>query len=281
MKTSISKLDKYFLELKDYYESISGNLKELHVEIDTLTEKILKIETEHESIFLAESYKLERKLTYVEYIQSKIYIDRVKVYIHTVKNALDKYQQLQDELRFYIKSPKEIKNITPNIAECYDNVTESIRNYPYISSRLHRLLSTFDSKVSQLITDTKEYTLTFHSSLADLRYTASDISYSIGSLQQYKQSDEELEINNAENDELEIDTEYRQEMDMSSDKLIQDSTKEGDAISYENKIKSELHIENGNLIENIAGFYSREKILSNIVSHNNIIESIFLPIPIY
>lgn len=39
MKTSISKLDKYFLELKDYYESISGNLKELHVEIDTLTEK--------------------------------------------------------------------------------------------------------------------------------------------------------------------------------------------------------------------------------------------------
>lgn len=70
-------------------------------------------------------------------------------------------------------------------------------------------------------------------------------------------------------------------MDMSSDKLIQDSTKDGDAISYENKIKSELHIESGNLTENIAGFYSREKILSNIVSHNNIIESIFLPIPIY
>ncbi|HEM8180988.1 TPA: hypothetical protein U2M35_002386 [Providencia rettgeri] len=132
-----------------------------------------------------------------------------------------------------------------------------------------------------MITDAKEYTLTFHSSLANLRYTASDISYSIGSLQQYKQSDEELEINNAENDELEIITEYRQKMDMSSDKLIHDSTKEGDAISYENKIKSELHIESGNLTENISGFYSREKILSNIVSHNNIIESIFLPIPIY
>ncbi|MEW2738744.1 hypothetical protein [Providencia sp. PROV130] len=281
MKISVSKRDKYFLELKDYHESINGNIKELHVELDKLTEQILKIETEHESIFLAENYNLESKLTYVEYIQSKIYIDRVKVYIHTVKDALGKYQKLQDELNFYIKNPEEIKNITPNIAECYGNVTESIRNYPYISSRLHQLLSTFDSKVSQLITDAKEYTLTFHSSLADIRYSANDISYSIGSLQQYKQSDEELEINNAENDEIEIVTEYRQEMDMSSDKLIQDSTKKGDVISSENKIKPELHIESQNLTENIAGFYSREQILSNIVSHNNIIESILLPIPIY
>ncbi|HHE6467899.1 TPA: hypothetical protein ACPFI9_001758 [Providencia rettgeri] len=281
MKESVLKRDKYFLELKDHYGSISGNIKELHVELDTLTEQILKIETEHENIFLAESYNLKNGLTYTEYIQSKMYIDRVKIYIHTVKDALDKYQQLQGELSFYIENPVELKNITLNIAECYDNVTKSIRNYPYIGSRLHRLLSKFDSKVSQLITDAKEYTLAFHSSLADLRYTANDISYSIKNLQQYKQSDEGLGINNAENDELEIVTEYRQEMDMLSDKLIQDSTKESDAIGYVNKIKSELYIESGNLTENIAGFYSREKILLNIVSHNNIIESILLPIPIY
>ncbi|EJF7713064.1 hypothetical protein M8697_003323, partial [Providencia rettgeri] len=59
MKISISKRDDNLLELKDYHESISGNIKELHVELDTLTEQTLKIETEHESIFLAESYKLE------------------------------------------------------------------------------------------------------------------------------------------------------------------------------------------------------------------------------
>ncbi|WP_272669194.1 hypothetical protein [Providencia sp. PROV178] len=281
MRTKELNGDEYFLELKKHYEYMNGIIQELHVELDELAEKILKTETKRKSIFDAESDLFESKLTYSEYVQSKKYIYRIKDYIDTVKDALNSYQKLQDNLSFYIKNPAEKKNITPNIAEDYDNVTEKVRNYPYIGSRLHRLLSKSDARVSQLVIDAKGDTLAFHGSLAKVRYTANDISYMVGYLHYNNQLDESLNTSNSENDELKIVDECRQEMDMSSDKLIQDNTKEGEVISNKNKIKSEWHIDGSNLTDNIAGLYSREQILSNVVSHDNIIESILLPIPIY
>ncbi|MEQ4652859.1 hypothetical protein AB7092_07690 [Providencia rettgeri] len=116
-------------------------------------------------------------------------------------------------------------------------MTEKIRNYPYIGSRLHRLLSKSDARVSQLVIDAKGDTLAFHGSLAKVRYTANDISYMVGYLHYNNQLDESLNTSNSENDELKIVDECRQEMDMSSDKLIQDNTKEGEVISNKNKIK--------------------------------------------
>ncbi|MEQ5400307.1 hypothetical protein ABN303_06340 [Providencia rettgeri] len=281
MRTKELNGDECFLELKKHYEYMNGIIQELHAELGELAEKILKTETKRKSIFDAESDLFESKLTYSEYVQSKKYIYRIKDYIDTVKDGLNSYQKLQDNLSFYIKNPAEKKNITPNIAEDYDNVTEKIRNYPYIGSRLHRLLSKSDARVSQLVIDAKGDTLAFHDSLAKVRYTANDISYMVEYLHYNNQLDESLNTSNFENDELKIVDEYRQEMDMSSDKLIQDNTKEGEVISNKNKIKSEWHIDGGNLTDNIAGLYSREQILSNVVSHDNIIESILLPIPIY
>ncbi|MEX0440895.1 hypothetical protein KDV52_20275, partial [Providencia rettgeri] len=74
-----------------------------------LAEKILKTETKRKSIFDAESDLFESKLTYSEYVQSKKYIYRIKDYIDTVKDALNSYQKLQDNLSFYIKNPAEKK----------------------------------------------------------------------------------------------------------------------------------------------------------------------------
>ncbi|MCD2528983.1 hypothetical protein AB7282_06815 [Providencia huaxiensis] len=158
-------------------------------------------------------------------------------------------------------------------------MTEKIRNYPYIGSGLHRLLSKSDTRVNQLVIDAKGDTLAFHGSLAKVRYTANDISYMVGYLHYNNQLDEDLDTSNSENEEVKIVDEYRQEMDISSDELIKDDTKESAVIC--NKIKSEWHVDGGNLTENIVGFYSREQMLSNIVSYDNIIKSILLPIPIY
>ncbi|MEX5791484.1 hypothetical protein AB6H32_08870 [Providencia hangzhouensis] len=100
-----------FFGIKKHYEYMNGIIQELHAELGELAEKILKTETKRKSIFDAESDLFESKLTYSEYVQSKKYIYRIKDYIDTVKDALNSYQKLQDNLSFYIKNPAEKKTL--------------------------------------------------------------------------------------------------------------------------------------------------------------------------
>ncbi|MEZ2758217.1 hypothetical protein ACBQ54_10915 [Providencia vermicola] len=250
--------NKYFLDLKENYQYINEKIRRLYLGLDSLTEEILIIESKHQNIFDDNSYQNKTQLTDVEYIQPKNYIKRIKDYIHIVKGVLDKYQKLQDKLMFYIENPSEIKNITPNIAEDYTNLANSIRNYPFIGSQFNRLLFKFDYNISQLVIDAKEYTLTFHSSVADLRYAAHDVSYAIDYLQHDDVLDVGDDINNPENDM---------------------NKKEG--VSNQDNIKLERRSDDGHLAESMVGFLRGQPLSFQAVSYFDVITSILPPMPIY
>ena len=271
IKMEVNKLEgnKYFLDLKKNYQYINEKIRRLYLGVDSLTEEILIIESKHQNIFDDNSYQNKIQLTYVEYIQSKNYIEKIRDYINTVKGALDKYQKLQDELRFYIENPSEIKNITPNIAEDYTNLANSIRNYPFIGSQFNRLLFKFDYNISQLVIDAKEYTLIFHSSVADLRYAAHDVSYAIDYLQHDDALDVGGDINNPENDNVDTVTDNKQKADILSDKLMQ------------NDMNLEQRSDDSHLAESMVGFLRGQPSSFQAVSYFDVITSILPPMPIY
>ncbi|MER2855340.1 hypothetical protein ABTY91_24745, partial [Escherichia coli] len=82
----VNKLEgnKYFLDLKKNYQYINEKIRKLHLGLDSLTEKIVIIESKHRNIFDDNSYQNKIQLTYVEYIQSKNYIEKIRDYINTV-----------------------------------------------------------------------------------------------------------------------------------------------------------------------------------------------------
>ena len=83
IKMEVNKLEgkKYFLDLKKNYQYINEKIRRLYLGVDSLTEEILIIESKHQNIFDENSYQNKIQLTYVEYIQSKNYINRIKDYI--------------------------------------------------------------------------------------------------------------------------------------------------------------------------------------------------------
>lgn len=283
IKMEVNKLEgnKYFLDLKKNYQYINEKIRKLHLGLDSLTEKIVIIESKHRNIFDDNSYQNKIQLTYVEYIQSKNYIEKIRDYINTVKGALDKYQKLQGELRFYIENPSEIKNITPNIAEDYTNLANSIRNYPFIGSQFNRLLFKFDYDISQLVIDAKEYTLIFHSSVADLRYAAHDVSYAIDYLQHDDALDVGDDINNPENDNVDTVTDNKQKADILSDKLMQNDMNKKEGVSNQDNIKLERRSDDSHLAESMVGFLRGQPLSFQAVSYFDVITSILPPMPIY